>query len=92
MMEAYLDIVKVIFILLFIVSGMFLLYRYSGKLRFNIKKGKSPYNLKRVDTIYLGAKKSISVVEVDEYVLVLGIGEKEIRTLLRWKKTKEGEE
>lgn len=91
-MSAYLDIVKVIFILLFIVTGMILLYRYSEKLRFNLKKGKSPYRLKRVDTIYLGQKKTISIVEVEDYVLVLGVGEKDIRPLLRWKKTKEKEE
>ncbi|MCX8111219.1 MAG: flagellar biosynthetic protein FliO [Syntrophorhabdaceae bacterium] len=91
-MSAYLDIIKVIFILLFIVSGMILLYRYSEKLKFNIKKGKSPYRLKRVDTIYLGPKKTISIVEVEDNVLVLGIGEKEIRPLLKWKKKKENEE
>ncbi|HOV91249.1 MAG TPA: flagellar biosynthetic protein FliO [Syntrophorhabdaceae bacterium] len=91
-MAAYFDIVKVIFILLCIIFGMILLYRYSEKLRFNVKRGKSPYNLRRVDTLYLGAKKSISIVEVDEFVLVLGIGEKDVRPLLRWKKTKEKEE
>ncbi|HPP05732.1 MAG TPA: flagellar biosynthetic protein FliO [Syntrophorhabdaceae bacterium] len=91
-MSAYIDIVKVIFILLFIVTGMILLYRYSEKLRFNLKKGKSPYRLKRIDTIYLGPKKTISIVEVEDYVLVLGVGEKDIRPLLRWKKTKEKEE
>lgn len=83
------DLLKVIFALLFIVSGMVLLYRYSDKLKFNLKRTKSPYNLKKVDTIFLGTKKSISIIEVEDYVLVLGVGEKDIRTLLKWKKPKE---
>ena len=88
-MEMFFDLLKVIFALLFIISGMILLYKFSDKVRLNLKKVKSPYNLKRIDTIYLGPRKSISIVEVEDYVLVLGIGDKEIRTLLKWKKTKE---
>lgn len=85
----FLDLLKVIFALLFIVSFMILLYKYSDKFKLNLKKTKSPYSLKKIDTIYLGARKSISIIEVEDYVLVLGVGDKEIRTLLKWKKTKE---
>ncbi|HOP85391.1 MAG TPA: flagellar biosynthetic protein FliO [Syntrophorhabdaceae bacterium] len=88
-MEMFLDLLKVIFALLFIVSFMVLLYKYGDKFKIGIKKTKSPYSLKKMDTIYLGARKSISIIEVDDHVLVLGVGDKEIRTLLKWKKTKE---
>jgi flagellar biogenesis protein FliO len=39
-----------------------------------------------MDTIHLGYKKFISVVEVKDYVLVLGVGEKEMSLLTKWKK------
>lgn len=83
------DLLKVIFALLFIVSGLLLLYRYSDKFKLGLKRPSSPYNLKKLNTIYLGQRKSIAIVEVEDYVLLLGIGEKEIRTLLKWKREKE---
>jgi flagellar biogenesis protein FliO len=36
--------------------------------------------------MYLGYKKFISVVEVKDYVLVIGGGDKEISLLAKWKK------
>jgi flagellar biogenesis protein FliO len=39
-----------------------------------------------LDTIHLGYKKFISVVEVKDHVLVLGVGEKEMSLLTKWKK------
>ena len=76
-MDAYLSVVKVIFILFGMVAGMVLLYRYAGKFKFNLKPGGSRYNLKKPDSIYLGYKK---------YVSVIGVGEKEITLLTKWKK------
>jgi flagellar biogenesis protein FliO len=43
-----------------------------------------------MDTIHLGYKKFISVVEVKDYVLVLGVGEKEMSLLTKWKKEDKG--
>ncbi len=89
-MDIYINVIKVVFILLGIVSGMALLYRYAGKLKLNLKPGKPEYNLKKQDSIYLGYKKYVSVVEIDEHVLVIGIGEKELTLLTKWKKADKG--
>ena len=85
-MDIYINAIKVIFILLGIVSGMALLYRYAGKFKLNLKPGKSAYNLKKQDSIYLGYKKYVSVVEVNEHVLVIGVGDKDLTLLAKWKK------
>jgi flagellar biogenesis protein FliO len=85
-MDIYINVIKVVFILLGIVSGMVLLYRNVGKFKLNLKPGKSEYNLKKQDSIYLGYKKYVSVVEVNEHVLVIGIGEKDLTLLAKWKK------
>ena len=86
-MDMYLGIIKVILIMAGMIAGIYLLKRYAAKmnLRFGAKST-SGYDLKKVDTIYLGYKKFISVVEVKDHVLVIGAGEKEMSLLARWKK------
>jgi len=86
MMDMYISIIKVFFILLGMISVMILLYRYAGKLKLNLKPGNTPYGLKKVDTIHLGYKKYVSVLEVKNYVLVIGVGEKEVSLLTQWEK------
>lgn len=90
-MEMYIGIIKVFFILLAILAGIVLLYRYMGKFKLNLKPGKSSYNLKKQDSIYLGYKKYVSIVEVNEHVLVIGIGDKELTLLAKWKKADKDE-
>lgn len=86
-MEMYLGIIKVIFIMAGMIAGIYLLSRYATKMNFRLgPKNSSSYGLKKVDTIYLGYKKFISVVEVKDHVLVIGAGEKEMSLLARWKK------
>ncbi|OPX98303.1 MAG: flagellar biosynthesis protein FliO [Syntrophorhabdus sp. PtaU1.Bin002] len=86
MMEIYLNIIRVILVLAGIVAGMILLYRYAEKYKLGLASKGTAYGLKKMDTIHLGYKKVISVVEVKDYVLVLGIGEKEMSLLAKWKK------
>jgi flagellar biogenesis protein FliO len=86
-METSFNIMRVVLVLIGIVAGMVFLYRLAGKYKFNfMPKGKSEYGLKKLDTINLGYKKFISVVEVKDYILVLGVGEKEMSLLTKWKK------
>ncbi|HNQ63500.1 MAG TPA: flagellar biosynthetic protein FliO [Syntrophorhabdaceae bacterium] len=86
MMDVYLGIIKVFFILLGIIAVLILLYRYADRLKLNMKTKDTAYGLKKVDTIHLGYKKFVSVLEVKDYVLVIGVGEKEMSLLTRWKK------
>ncbi len=86
-MDMYLSMIKVIFIMAGMIAGIYLLSRYASKMNFKFgAKNHSGYGLKKVDTIYLGYKKFISVVEVKDHVLVIGAGEKEMSLLARWKK------
>jgi flagellar biogenesis protein FliO len=85
-MDIYLSIIKVVLILFGMVAGMVLLYRYAGKLKLNLRPGQSEYKLSKPGSIYLGYKKFISVVEVNEHVFVVGVGEKEMTLLAKWKK------
>jgi flagellar biogenesis protein FliO len=86
MMDTYLGLIKVVLILFGIVGAIVLLYRYAGKLKLNLKPGQSEYKLSKPASIYLGYKKSISVVEVNEHVLVVGVGDKEMTLLATWEK------
>jgi flagellar biogenesis protein FliO len=87
MIEVYAGIVKVILIMLGIVAGIIVLTRYSGKFKFPLLRSQEQnYGLKKVGSMYLGYKKFISVVEVKDYVLVIGGGDKEISLLAKWKK------
>ena len=86
-MENSFNIMRVILVLIGIIAGMVFLYRLADKYKFNFKpKCTTEYGLKKLDTIHLGYKKFISVVEVKDYVLVLGVGEKEMSLLTKWKK------
>jgi flagellar biogenesis protein FliO len=86
-METSFNILRVILVLIGIVAGMVFLYRLASKYKFDLMKPKGTgYGLKKMDTLHLGYKKFISVVEVKDYVLVLGVGEKEMSLLTKWKK------
>jgi flagellar biogenesis protein FliO len=86
-METSFNILRVILVLIGIVAAMVFLYRIASKYKFDLMKPKgTEYGLKKVDTLHLGYKKFISVVEVKDHVLVLGIGEKEMSLLTTWKK------
>jgi flagellar biogenesis protein FliO len=84
--EMLLGTIRVVLVLAGIVAGLLLIYRYSGKLRLKLGPKEKGYGLKKADTITLGYKKFISVVEVDNRVLVIGVGEKEMSLLAQWAK------
>ncbi len=86
-METSFNILRVILVLIGIVAGMVFLYRLASKYKFDLIRPKGTlYGLRKMDTLHLGYKKFILVVEVENYVLVLGIGDKEISLLTKWKK------
>jgi flagellar biogenesis protein FliO len=86
--DMLLGTIRVVLVLAGIVASMLLIYRYSGKLRLKLGPKEKSYGLKKTDTIALGYKKFVSVVEVDNRVLVIGVGEKEMSLLAQW--TKQG--
>lgn len=88
--DMLLGTIRTILVLCGIIAGILLLFRYSGKLRLNLRPKDKGYGLKRADTLALGYKKFVSIVEVKDRVLVLGVGEKEISLLAQWKKEEAG--
>jgi flagellar biogenesis protein FliO len=90
MENIYLQIIRVILVLVAIVAAMFILRRYGGKLKLNLKPRETPYNLRKADTIHLGYRKFVTVVEVQDRVLVIGMGEKELTLLAQWMREEKG--
>jgi flagellar biogenesis protein FliO len=82
----FLSTIRVFLILAGIIAGLLILRRYVGQGKLGLKPKDSGYGLKKTDTIHLGYKKFVSLVEVKDYVLVIGVGEKEMTLLTKWKK------
>ncbi|MCX8022116.1 MAG: flagellar biosynthetic protein FliO [Syntrophorhabdaceae bacterium] len=87
-MGTLLEILKVLFVLVGLVVGIVFLYRLTEKLRLKYQLGRTPggYTIKKVGSMYIGYKKQIAIVEIEEHIFVLAIGEKEITPLANWKK------
>jgi flagellar biogenesis protein FliO len=86
MIDVYIGIIKVLFIMLGIVAGIVLLSRYARKFKIPFRSEEQNYGLKKVGSLYLGYKKFVSVIEVRDHVLVIGGGDKELSLLAKWKK------
>lgn len=86
MIDVYTGIIKMIFILLGIVAGIVFFARYSGKFKLPFRADEQNYGMKKIGSLYLGYKKFVSVVEINDHVLVIGGGDKEVSLLAKWKK------
>jgi flagellar biogenesis protein FliO len=82
----YGDVIKVILVLLGLLGCLGLLYKVMGKYKGNWNSKSTGYGLRRVETIPLGYKKFISVVEIKDQVLVIGVGQDSISLLAQLKK------
>ena len=79
----YLSVIKMFLLVVAFACGILLFYRYSGKLK--LGSSSKSHSLNKVETIHLGYKKYVSVLEVRDRVLVVGVGEKELSLLAEWK-------
>lgn len=89
MENVYFGIVKMLAMLAVIVFGMIILYRYGRKQQFRFGSKQNAYGLKKASSIHLGLRTFVSVVEVDNYVLVVGSSDREMHLLAKWKKEEE---
>jgi len=87
MENIYFSTIKMLLVVLAMVCGIVLFFRYSGKLKLKLPIRNSA--LQKVETIHLGYRKFVSVMEVKDHVLVVGVGEKEISLLASWRKEEE---
>ena len=76
MENIYLSALKMLLVLAAMVFGGLALFRYMGKWRFGQGPGNRPFGLHKAETIHLGYRKFVSVLEVRNHVLVIGVGEK----------------
>ena len=88
MESIYFSALKMFFALAAMVFAALVCYRYMGKwrekLNLNLKPRGRRYGLQKTETIHLGYRKFVSVVEVHNRVLVIGVGDKEIALLAEW--------
>ena len=89
MENIYLSAVKMLLVLAAMVFGTIIFSRYMGKWRLNLGPKAVGYGLHKVETVNLGYRKFVSVIEVKNRVLVIGVGEKEMTLLTEWKKEEE---
>jgi flagellar biogenesis protein FliO len=84
MENIYVQVIRVILVLVAIVAVLLVFNRYGSKLKLNLKQRETPYSLRKADMIHLGYRKFVSVVEVKDRVLVIGMGDKELTLLTQW--------
>ncbi len=89
MQEMYGDFIKVILVLVGLLGCLGLLYKVMAKYKGNWNSRSSGYGLRRIETIPLGYKKFISVVEIRDQILVVGVGQDSISLLAQLKKEDE---
>ncbi len=87
MMEGlYSEFIRVILVLLGLLGCLGVLYKLMGKYKGNWAPKGAGYAVKRVETIPLGYKKFISVLEVRDQILVVGVGQDTISLLAQLRK------
>jgi flagellar biogenesis protein FliO len=88
MENIYLSTVKMLLVLAAMIFVAIVLYRYMGKWRLSLGLGPvtrgQAHGLQKTDTIHLGYRKFVSVVEVEGHVMVIGVGDKEMTLLTQW--------
>ncbi len=86
MESIYFSAVKMLLALAAMACAAAVLYRYSAKWRVKLLPKNKGYGLQKMETVHLGYRKFISVIEVRDHVLVIGVGDKEMALLTQWKK------
>ena len=89
MENIYYSALKMLLALAAMVFAAIVFYRYMGKWRLNLGPKGRGYGLQKVETVNLGYRKFVSVIEIKNRVLVIGVGEKEMALLTQWEKEEE---
>ncbi|MDW8002881.1 MAG: flagellar biosynthetic protein FliO [Deltaproteobacteria bacterium] len=84
--ELYLGLIKVLLFFLGMMGILILVKRSGFKFYFGSERKDEDRYLRKLDTIHLGYRKFVTVVEIDGRVLVIGVSDKEISVLAQWRK------
>jgi flagellar biogenesis protein FliO len=86
MESMYVSVIKMFLLVAVFAGAALIFYRYRdriGKLNLSGQTRKG-YGLQKVETIHLGYRKFVSVLEVKGRILVVGVGDKELSLLAQW--------
>ncbi len=89
--DLFLSTVRVVLVLAGILAAILVLRKYADRFKLPLQARRSPCGLRKVDSIPLGYKKFVTVVEVKDRILVVGVGEKEVNLLCAWDKEEAGQ-
>jgi flagellar biogenesis protein FliO len=86
MENIYIAFAKVILALLAMLGILAAIHRYAGRFKLNLRLQAGNAAIKKGETIHLGYRKFLSVVEVRERVFLLAVGQEQVSLLYHWKK------
>jgi flagellar biogenesis protein FliO len=89
MENVYIAFAKVILVLLAMLGTLVVFHRYAGRFKLNLKPRSGDAVIKKGETIHLGYRKFLSVVEVRDRVFLLAVGQDQVSLLHHWKKEEE---
>jgi flagellar biogenesis protein FliO len=88
MENVYIALAKVIFVLLAMLGVLAVVHRYAGKVRLNLTSRPGASVIRKGDTVHLGYRKFLSVVDVKDRTFLLAIGQDQVSLLYHWEKEK----
>lgn len=91
MENLYIAFAKVIFVLLAMLGVLAVIHRYADRLKFNLRSRPGDAAIRRGETIHLGYRKFLSVVDVKDRTFLLAIGQDQVSLLYHWEKEKKEE-
>lgn len=92
MENVYIAFAKVILVLLAMLGVLAALHRYAGRFNLNLKPRSGDAAIKKGETIHLGYRKFLSVIEVRDRVFLLAVGQDQVSLLYHWEKGRKEEE
>lgn len=85
MEELYAGILKVTLFLIGTIGLLAILRKHRFRFALSGEKRENG-SIKKLDTVHLGYRKFVSVLEIKDRVLIVGISDKEISLLAQWRK------
>lgn len=84
--EFYLLLLKVIIFLFGMTGLLVLMKRYGFRLKDGSKDGNYQREIRKLDSLPIGFRRYLLVLEVKDRIIVVGVSEKEMTPIAQWKK------
>lgn len=86
MEELYAGIIKVVLFLLGCLALVVIMKKQGLKFSQKGERAQENRSIKKLDTVHLGYRKFVSVLEIEGRILVVSVSDKEISLLAKWRK------